>query len=66
MSHIVSIKTETRDAAAVQAACQRLGLPQPVQGITRLFSGEATGLAVQLPEWVYPVVCETTSGQVKL
>ena len=65
MSHIVVIKTEIRDAAAVRAACQRLGLPAPVQGTTKLFSGEATGLAVQLPEWIYPVVCDTTSGQLK-
>ena len=32
MSHIVSIKTEVRDPTAVAAACQRLGLPEPVQG----------------------------------
>ena len=31
----------------------------------KLFSGEVNGLAVQLPDWRYPVVCETTSGQVK-
>ena len=28
-------------------------------------SGEATGLAVQLPDWTYPVVCETATGQLK-
>jgi hypothetical protein len=62
MSHVVTIETEVRDAAAVQAACQRLGLPQPTQGITQLFSGEATGLAVQLPGWLYAVVCQLDSG----
>ena len=31
----------------------------------RLFSGEATGLAVQLPNWRYPVVCDTVTGQIK-
>ena len=56
MSHIVVVTTQVRDVAAVRAACQRLGLPQPVQGTTKLFSGEAEGLAVQLPDWVYPVV----------
>jgi len=65
LSHIVTIRSEIRDRAAVKAACQRLGLPEPVQGKTRLFSGEVEGLAVQLPDWVYPVVCDTTSGQVK-
>ena len=36
-----------------------------MQGTTKLFSGEATGLAVQLPEWVYPLVADTASGQLK-
>ena len=65
MSHIVQIQCQLKDAAAVLAACQRLNLPQPVQGTTKLFSGEATGLAVQLCDWVYPIVCDTASGQVK-
>ena len=56
MSHIVSIKTEVRDPAAVAAACRRLGLPEPVHGTARLFEGEATGLLVKLPGWLYPVV----------
>ena len=54
MSHIVVIKTEVRDAAAVRAACQRLKLPQPVQGTHRLFGSEAIGLGVTLPDWKYP------------
>src|SRR5947208_2667621 len=65
MSHIVSIETEIRDAAAVLAACERLGLPQPTSGTTRLFSGEVAGLAVQLSGWKYPVVCQLESGQLK-
>jgi len=63
MSHIVTVKSDVRDAAAVRAACKRLGLAEPVQGTTRLFSGEVTGLAVQLPDWVYALVCDTTTGQ---
>jgi len=65
VSHIVTIKTEVRDAAAVQAACRRLGLPASEQGTVKLFSGEATGLAVRLPDWTYPVVCDTQSGQIQ-
>jgi hypothetical protein len=65
MSHIVSIETEVRDAAAVEAACQRLGLPQPTSGTARLFSGEVAGLRVQLSGWKYPVVCQLDSGQLK-
>jgi hypothetical protein len=65
MSHIVVVKSEIRDAAAVRAACQRLGLAPPIQGKTQLFSGEAVGLAVQLPDWQYPVVADLTTGQLK-
>ena len=65
MSHVVSVKAEIRDLAAVRAACQRLGLAQPVQGTTKLFSGEATGLAVQLPDWQYPIVADLATGQLR-
>ena len=65
MSHIVTIKSEIRDPAAVRAACQRLRLPQPVQGTHKLFSSSATGLAVQLPKWRYPAVCDVATGQVQ-
>jgi len=65
LSHIVRIQTQVQDAVAVGAACRRLGLPAPVQGATRLFSGEVTGLAIQLPDWVYPIVCDTATGQLK-
>ena len=65
MSHIVTIKTELRDHAAVSAACLRLELPPPIQGSAQLFSGEVTGLIVRLPDWTYPVVIDTTSGVVQ-
>lgn len=62
MSHIVRIATTVTDPVAVAAACNRLGLAQPVQGTARLYSGEASGLLVQLPGWKYPVVFDTQSG----
>ena len=65
MSHIVEIKTQVKDANAVRAACDRLRLPSPVQGTHRLFSGQAIGLGVQLPDWRYPVVCNLSSGELK-
>jgi hypothetical protein len=54
VSHIVEIQTECRDPVAVVAACQRLGLAEPVEGTTTLFSTHVSGLLVQLPGWVYP------------
>ena len=63
MSHLVSIQTEVRDPVAVRSACERLKLPQPTQGTFKLFTSTATGLGVQLLKWRYPVVCDTTTGQ---
>ena len=65
MSHIVQIQTQVKDAAAVRAACKRLGLAEPVAGKTRLFSGEVHGLAIRLPGWAYPVVADLATGQLK-
>jgi hypothetical protein len=65
LSHIVTIKTEVRDAAAVRSAAQRLRLPEPIEGNHQLYNSNATGLGVQLPDWRYPVVCNTTTGELK-
>jgi hypothetical protein len=62
MSHIVTVQTKVHDPVAVANACQRLGLAQPIRGTAELFSGEATGLLLQLPEWQYPAVIDTGSG----
>src|SRR5689334_7219737 len=65
LSHIVTIKTEVRDHAAVTAACRRLQLAPPMVGTAQLFSGEAAGLIVRLPDWTYPVVIDMGTGQVR-
>ena len=65
MSHIVQIQTQVRDPAAVLAACQRLGLPPPQEQTVTLFSGQVTGLAVELPGWHYPLVCDLADGQLQ-
>jgi hypothetical protein len=63
MSHIVEIKTEVRDEVAIGSACQRLKLDAPTRGTAKLFSSKATGVIVKLPDWRYPVVFKTTSGE---
>jgi hypothetical protein len=65
MSHIVSIKTQVRDAVALAAACQRLQLAPPLHGTAKLFTSTATGHIVELPRWKFPIVCELDSGDVK-
>jgi hypothetical protein len=64
MSHVVTVHTKVHDHAAVSAACQRLKLPAPSHGTAKLFSGEATGLLVQLPGWRYPTVIDTLTGTI--
>lgn len=65
MSHIVEIKTQVTDAAAITAACMRLQLPLPTHGSAKLFTSQATGVIVALPNWRYPVVFNTTTGEAK-
>ena len=65
MSHVVTIETEIRDACALRSACRRLGLTEPVLETVRLFSNEATGHCVRLPDWRYPVVCKLDCGRVE-
>lgn len=63
MSHIVTIRTQVRDVAALTAACRRLGLAEPIQGTAKLYAAEAAGQVVQLPGWNYPVVADPVTGQ---
>lgn len=65
MSHIVLIQTQIRDRAAAEAACQRLGLPPPQHRSVQLFRAQADGLAVELPGWIYPVVCDLQAGTIQ-
>lgn len=65
MSHIVAIKTQVKDPLAVQAACRRLQWAEPQQRTARLYTSQATGLVVELPDWRYPLVCDTTTGELK-
>jgi hypothetical protein len=37
----------------------------PPARTARLFEGEAAGLLVKLPGWLYPLVCETGSGRLR-
>ena len=48
MSHTVTIKTKITDLTAIQAASNRLKLPQPTQGEVRLFDRVASGIGIQL------------------
>lgn len=64
MSHIVQIKTEVRDVEAIKGACRRLKLEEPVNANHHVFSVHRQGWGVKLPNWTYPVVCNTETGAV--
>ncbi len=65
MSHVVVIQVEIRDLDAIQSACRRLQLKQPAFGRAALFETEVEGILVELPDWLYPVVCDLDTGEVK-
>ena len=65
MSHIVQIQTEVRDPIAVQSACRRLNLQNAEFGIHKIYTNRVGGWGVQLPGWIYPVVCQTNTGTVQ-
>ena len=65
MSHIVTINTEIRDPTALMSACRRQELAPPQFGTHRLFQTNVEGWAVNLPDWRFPVVCQTDVGRVQ-
>ena len=64
MSHIVKIETQVRDLQALVSACDRMRLAPPVQRTVKLYASEATGYAVQLDGWNYPVVFDLSAAKV--
>lgn len=64
MSHIVTVQTKVQDPAAIELACARLNLPRATPGTAILFSGAASGILVQLPDWRYPVVVNALTGEI--
>jgi hypothetical protein len=66
MSHIVTIKEIlVKDQNAVQEACRRLNLSEPVFGKTSLYGGNVEGLLIQLPNWTYPICCNLETGEIQ-
>ena len=65
MSHIVTIEVEVRDLDAIKSACRRLDLKEPICGKATVFGTELEGILVELPDWIYPVVCLLETGELK-
>ena len=65
MSHIVTIQVEVKDLDAIKSACRRLNLKEPVHGKAVVFETEIEGILVELPDWIYPIVCILDTGELK-
>jgi hypothetical protein len=65
MSHLVTIQMQVRDPVALSAACRRIGVAEPVRETVQLFSGQIAGLAIRLPNWLYPVVVDIEAGALR-
>ncbi len=65
MSHIVVVQVEIKDLEAIKSAARRLRLKEPVQGRAVLFETEVEGVLIELPDWLYPVVCVLDTGELK-
>jgi hypothetical protein len=64
MSHIAVVQIEVRDLEAINAACRRLDLKQPVHGRAKIFNTPVEGVIVELGHnWLYPIVCNLDTGE---
>ncbi len=65
MSHIVQIKTQVRDLVAVRQACARLKIAAPETGTFKVYQRQETGVGIKLSGWLYPVVVNAVSGELR-
>ena len=66
MSHIVKCTVEMKNKAALDAAIEHLGLENLGEKTHDLYNRQkANGVGVKLPDWNYPVVINTETGEAK-
>jgi hypothetical protein len=70
MSHVVTVKLEVKDVAAIHAAAARLEKAQllhngDVHTYKMYGRQQQTGIGLQLEGWQHPVVIDTESGEVR-
>jgi hypothetical protein len=66
LSHIVTIQVEVKDFDAIKSAARRLNLKEPAYGRATIYTTDVEGVIVELGhDWIYPVVCNLTTGELK-
>ena len=68
MSHTTTLRVSMTNLEILKAACTALGLSFTLGTQTvELFSTKVTGdMTIKLPDWVYPVVVNSKTGEVSL
>jgi len=64
MSHIVKAQTEITDLRIIKLTCGRLGIGYTERITVEFYDSRATGTAVYLKNWRYPIVIDQQTGQV--
>lgn len=64
MSHIVKVKTQMKDGAIIEQACQQMGAQFQGRGVAQVYSTQREGLRVLLPGWKFPLVINEQTGEV--
>lgn len=58
MSHIMKIAVQLLDKAALERACDTCKLQLKGAGTHTIYTNTVTGIAIELPGWLYPVVVQ--------
>lgn len=66
MSHTVKVAVSLSNREFLEAAREKLNLPAFKEGRHQLYDGtQMNGLALQLPNWRYPIVIDIAKGEAK-
>lgn len=69
MSHVVTVKLEIKDTAAIEAAAERVAKVSLVNGTQvqdyKVYGNNVRGIGMQLEGWHHPVVIIPETGEVK-
>lgn len=64
MSHTVKLKTQLTCLESIKRACKRMpGVEFLGKGTFRVYSGNNSGIGIQLPGWQYPITIDIESGE---
>lgn len=63
MSHIAKIKTQMKDPAMLEKACQLMKASYTAVGSAQIYSVHRSGQVINLPGWRFPIVVDPKTGE---